>query len=239
MTNELSSEDISENKFIGEKDPLLYTVKTPASDILHDSSIIILACLKIHENDFLSNSTKDYMEPEIIENEYEVMYGNVTNELLFATDLMKFVRQFNQLKYVPVIYGINTKPACLPAWDKDKSVDLAIIKMIWNAVKDDVERNYDLCYESLEMNYQKFQELTICIAQAIETGPYSNVSFLKNSVILCHLAVCAEKNGIHRAVFFVPLILCRIMFLLRRAGNFPEGIWIRLSKTAQHLKHIL
>ncbi|GIY99958.1 hypothetical protein CEXT_558361 [Caerostris extrusa] len=134
------------------------------------------------------------MVPETIENEYEVMYGNAINQLIVASDVMKFVRRFNQLKYVPVIYGINTKPVCLPASDRVKNVDLAHINSIW--------------YEE------------------IETGPYSNISFLKNCVILCHLAACAEKNGIHRAVFFVPLILCHIMFFLRRADNFPDDIRI-------------
>ncbi|GIY79765.1 hypothetical protein CDAR_300861 [Caerostris darwini] len=226
MTSELSSKDVSENESNGKKDPPLYTVKPHVGDILHDASIILLASVKILRIDFLSNSIKKCMVPETVENEYEVMYGNATNQLMFATDLMKFVRRFNHLKYVPVIYGINTKPVCLPASDRVKNVDLTHINWIWYEVKNEVEINYGLCCKSLEMNYQKFQVLTICIAQEIETGPYSNVSFLKNCVILCHLAACAEKNGIHRAVFFVPLILCRIMFFLRSAGNFPEDIRI-------------
>ncbi|GIX83178.1 uncharacterized protein CEXT_748741 [Caerostris extrusa] len=226
MTSELSSKDVSENEFNGEKDDV--------GEILSDASIIVLASVKILQNEFQFNSILGYTEPEITENEYEVMYGNATDKLMFATNIMKFIRYFNQLKYVPIIYRRYAKLVCLPPSPCGETVDLAI-KRIWGAVKNEVEMNYDLCCKSFEMNYQRFQVLTISIAREIEKAPYFDLYFLKNCVILCQLAACAEKNGVQRAVFFVPLILCRIMDFFRKDGHFPEDIWTSISKTAAEL----
>ncbi|GIY24804.1 uncharacterized protein CDAR_23641 [Caerostris darwini] len=222
MTSVLSSKDVSENEV------------NDVGEILSDASIIVLASVKLLQNEFLFNSILGYIEPDITENEYEVMYGNVTDKLMFATSIMKFVRYFNQLKYVPIIYRRYAKLVCLPPSPCGETVDLAI-KKIWEAVKNEVEMNYDMCCESFEMNYQRFQVLTITIAREIEKGPYFDLYFLKNCVILCQLAACAEKNGVHRAAFFVPLILCRIMDFFRKEGHFPEYVWTSISKTAAEL----
>ncbi|GIY59531.1 hypothetical protein CEXT_487761 [Caerostris extrusa] len=156
---------------------------------------------------------KKYFAAKKIDTEYKILYGVLNINLKFATDTMLLVRHFNLLEFRPILYGAAGGKDSSPC---DIFMDDAL-NAIWKDVKDGIESKFN--------------------TQEIENEPYSHESFLYNCIVLCHWAVCAEKHGVKRASWFIPLVLCRIIEFYTRSGDFTPNSWKSIAGIAADISH--
>ncbi|GIY24800.1 hypothetical protein CDAR_23601 [Caerostris darwini] len=175
-----------------------------------------------------------YFTAKKIDKEYKIMYGVLNRNLKFATDAMLVVRHFNLLEFRPILYEGAVGKESSPC---DILMDDAL-NAIWKDIKDEIESEFNSLVETASISYKIFQIVTIYIAREIEEQPYSHESFLYNCVVLCHWAVCAEKHGVKRASWFIPLVLCRIIEFFTRSGDFTANSWKRIAGIAADISRV-
>ncbi|GBM50610.1 hypothetical protein AVEN_70246-1 [Araneus ventricosus] len=164
-----------------------------------------------------------------LELEYMNKYASeCSEELLFAIDVMTLVRYLNNLECKYIMYATSGNAPTSPC---DDTLDQAL-KKIWAYIKNRFGHIFESQMKNKAINYQRFQEMMLYMAETEEQGMYDEKSFLTYCLVIAQWAVCAENNGVSEARDFIPLVTCRTIQNLKDSGKLPSNFWERIAEKA-------